>query len=164
MTFPKLTLSTLPNVQELQELSDWETKDATAIVCISVWQYAKALLELDNEGKFTPFMKKVVKELYFESTPLTADELKERLDQKDKIVVQGKHGLGGFAVDFLERLQKDFPSFQFPEPYTKTGNVYLQVLLDLMMDRKDGHIYFYLRSRFRAALAQCYGDDVIKGW
>ena len=164
MAFPKLSLATLPPSTELQELSDWETTDGTAKVCISLWQYAHVLLKLDDAGAITPRVKRVLKVLYFKSSPLTAGELATLLCEKDKIVVDGQPGLGGFASKFLKHLRSDFPSLQFPQPYSGTGNVFIQVILDLILDKKDGNIYFYLRSRFRAALAQCFGDDVILAW
>ena len=164
MSFPKLTLSTFPSAEELQYLSDWETNDGTANVCISVWQYAKILLAMDQAGLINQRTKKALRELYFEHLPLTADELTERLGEKDKIVVQGQHGLGGFASAFLAQLRQEFPALVFPQPYSGTGNVFIQVILDLFLDKKDGNVYFYLRSRFRATLAVCFGDDVIKNW
>jgi hypothetical protein len=102
--------------------------------------------------------------LYSKTSPITAEELKELLNEKAIIVAQGQQGLGGFASKFLDQLRNDFPALKFPQPYSGTGNVFIQVILDLMLDKKGGNIYFYLRSRFRAALAQCFGDDVILGW
>jgi len=164
MAFPKISLTTLPPAAELQELSDWETTDGTANECISLWQYAQVLLKLDAAGKLNPRVKSILKMLYFKTSPLTPDELTELLGERDKIVVQGQPGLGGFASKFLEQLRSDFPALKFTQPYSGTGNVFIQVILDLMLDKKGGKIYFYLRSRFRAALAQCFGDDVISSW
>ena len=164
MSFPKLTLATLPPSDEIQCLSDWETNDGTANVCISLWQYAQVLLKLDDEGALTPRVKSALKMLYFSTSPITAGDLKESLNEKAIIVVQGQPGLGGFAAKFLDRLRSDFPALQFPQPYSGTGNVFIQVILDLMFDKKGGNIHFYLRSRFRAALAQCFGDEVIRNW
>ena len=164
MTFPKLTLATLPPSDEIQFLSDWETNDGTANVCISLWQYAQVLLKLKDSDVFNNRVKGALKMLYFKTSPLTADELTEFLGEKDKIVVQGNAGLGGFASKFLDQLRSDFPALVFPQPYSGTGNVFIQVIFDLMFDKKGGNIHFYLRSRFRAALAQCFGDDVILGW
>ena len=165
MTFPKLTLASLPPSAELQELSDWETTDGTVKECISLWQYAQVLLKLDDAGALTPRVKSALKILYFKTSPITADELTELLGERDRIVVQGQQGLGGFSVKFLDLLRSDFPALYFPQPYSEgVNNVFLQVIIDLMLDKKGGSIYFYLRSRFRAALAQCFGDEVIGSW
>jgi hypothetical protein len=164
MTFPKLSLTTLPPEAEIQYLSDWETNDGTANVCISLWQYAQVLLKLDAAGALNDRVKKALKMLYFKTSPLTADELKDFLKETDRAVINGPHGLGGFAVKFLDQLRNDFPALQFPQPYSGAGGVFWQVILDLMLDKKGGNIHLYLRSRFRAALAQCFGDDTILGW
>ena len=169
MNFPTLSLASLP--AELIELSSWETADAST-VCISFWQYAKILLELEAAGKINAHTKKVLKELYFSNGPILSDELKDLVGDKDKIVTQGVHGLGGFGRDFLAALHageastanpNGWPAVQFPVPYT-IGNVFLQTFIDLVIDKKGGQIYFILRSRFRAALAQCYGDATIQNW
>ena len=166
MSFPQLLSHTdLPPFAELQYLSDWETDDK-ANRCISFWQYAHALHELDKAGAITVQVKKILKELYIENSPLGDNELKNRLQVKHGIVARGQAGLGGFGKKLLDQLKRDFHPFQFPVPGKATGNVNLQVFLDLVRDKKSRPFKFYycLRSRFRAALAQCFGDSTIRSW
>ena len=165
MAFPKLSSrAALPPDTELRYLSDWETGDK-ANVCISFWQYIHVLHELDKAGAFTPRIKKALKVLYFTNSPLGDDELQNSVKEKHGIVARGQAGLGGFGKKMLTQLKKDFPPFQFPIPGSTTGNVNLQVFLDLVCDKKKGGKFYYcLRSRFRAALAQYFGDTVINGW
>ena len=94
------------------------------------------------------------------NSPLSSDELTSLLRNKDNIEVH--RDLGGFARKFLDQLQNDF-KLTFPQPYSRTGNVFWQVFLDLIEDENE-KIYFVLRSRFRATLAQCFGDVVIRSW
>ena len=123
---------------------------------------------MDNAGTIPQRAKKVLKELYFQKSPLNADELTIRLGEKNKIVVLGNPGLGGFGKKFLKKLNKDFPTFQFPQPYSgasiKNNNAFIQVFLDLFQDKKNGTFYFCLRSRCRVALKQCFGDTTISNW
>lgn len=152
MSFPKLSLATLPPNPELHKLSGWETDDK-ANMCISVWQYAKVLLALDSSGAISDHVKKILKKLYTENSLLRSSDFNENVNLL----------LGSFAATFLENLRNEFPSLQFPQPYSGTGNVFWQVILDLCKD-ENNYIYFCLRSRFRAALASCFGDDVIRNW
>jgi hypothetical protein len=166
MPFPKLSSrAALPPDAELRYLSDWETGDKASRWCISFWQYIHVLHELDKAGAFTPRVKKALKVLYLTNSPLGDDELQNRLKEKHGVVARGLHGLGGFGKKILAQLTKDFPPFQFPIPGKATGNVNLQVFLDLVRDKKkDKKFYYCLRSRFRAALAQYFGDTVINSW
>lgn len=165
MPFPKLSLTTLPPSDELQELSDWENTIGTVSTPISLWQYAQVLLKLNEAGALNDRVKRALKMLYFKTSPITSDELKDFLGERDAVVIHGPHGLGGFAVKFLDQLRKDFPELEkFPEPYNGNDQVFWQVILDLMFDKKGGNVHLYLRSRFRAALAQCFGDDIILSW
>ena len=166
MPFPTLTsLTDLPTSTELQHMSDWETNDK-ANLCISFWQYAQVLLEPDVARALTPRVRKILKILYFKSSPLTVDELTNILHENDNIVVSGTAGLGGFGKKLFGKIKNNSLSLpkEFPQPHDNNDNAYLQVFLDLIRAKKGGYIHFYLKSRFRAALAQCFGDDEILSW
>ncbi|MBR2693422.1 MAG: hypothetical protein IKE69_04335 [Thermoguttaceae bacterium] len=126
---------------------------------IAYWEYCALLLDFKAADTITDRAKKVLKELYFTDTPTIFDDIKIALGEKDKIVVQGSRGLGGFAHQFYDGLTKKFPGHAFTVP----ANVYSCLFLDFIkMD--DEQLYVVLRSRFRAALATVFGDSVIKTW
>lgn len=158
-SFPRLTLATMPtNFQELSDLhatDPFETKYR-----VSFWQYAKALLEMDKVGSITPRAKKYIRGLFDTSSPLCADDIAKAFGEKDKIVVQGANGLGGFGGKLIDELNKlpglGIPTNMQSDPDTQS-EVLLSIFITFIHYPKPGYqLWFNLRPDFRAALAQCF--------
>lgn len=162
MALPHSTLNTIPSRRKLKKLSILETSDATH-VCISFWQYVSALLALESASKINANTKQVLKVLYEYNTPLTTTEISNILKLGDKIDVQGNQCLGGFGSELLQQLRKDWHNFPFPYLGKNVDYAALQVFITIIFNENES-MHYCLRSQFRAALAQCYGDAVIHTW
>ena len=168
--FPLIDLTNLPtNFDELVNKEHQESAgncyDAHPV---SFWEYAKALLELERDdviGKNAAKTKsgwainKALAFLFFHSEPVTADDVAVELGYAGHRGVNLLLGddFGNPLREKLGHLTK--PPYDQNDPY----QVNLCSFIAFVENNNIG-VIFILRHRFRAALAQCFGETELRNW
>ena len=151
-----------PPKDDIQRLYEEEFNDVP--VNISFWQYVHVLQNPNADVTTTLDRAKGELEiLYSKNIPLRTEELANLLKKSDALAAHGQQSLGGFAEKFWRQLQTEFPRL-YPNPQQLNGaehEWFSLIICDFIRNDENGTtlIYYYLKSRFRAALAHCFEKD-----
>ncbi|MDR3182494.1 MAG: hypothetical protein LBT89_06170 [Planctomycetaceae bacterium] len=158
LAFP-LILENLPQGKDLDKFSEFETKlDDIGKAPIAFWQYAKVLLVLGEDGIGSA--KKIIA-LLFKENGLFYPWGETVSGLPDRAVYNLP--LGNFAGKFIDELNKQF-GLKLPKADDKRTNMNISVLVRSVQRNEDGHTDWILRSEFRAALTEVFGEETIKSW
>lgn len=176
--FPLITLTNLPT--NLDKLVDDERKEDVENCYdahpVSFWEYAKALLELEQEGiigrnignkKSGWAYNRALAFLFFHSEPITSDQVAADLasgcnDGTYKDMGGANLRLGEFGGALRERL-----GHTSKKPYDKNPPYDVNLCSFIAFVARTNipvGVLFILRHRFRAALAQCFGREELEKW